>query len=131
MANTFGKEHRLKGKKVVSEIFTGPKKSVNSFPFRAFYVIGVSSPSIAKFGVSVPKRKFKRAVDRNRIKRLVKEAIRTNKFALEEELDKQSLSLNTMIVFNGDALPKYNFVELKIKEILERLVQSIQTDEKK
>lgn len=131
MDNSLGKNQRLKGKKVVSEIFGHRKQSVNSFPFRAFFVLEPSKESNARFGFSVPKKKFKRAVDRNKVKRLVKEAVRQNKTILAEELYSKSLSANVMIVCNANEIPKYNLVEIKIKEILERLAQSVQAYEKK
>ena len=131
MSNTLGKTERLKGVKVVSDIFGGPKKSVNSFPFRAFYTVVESDTQSAKFGISVPKKKFKKAVDRNRIKRLVKEAIRTNKTILQEDLYKQSISVHVMIVYNSDSMPNYNFVEIKIKDLLKRLAQVAVAYEKK
>lgn len=131
MSKSLGKEQRLKGSKVVSEIFGGQKKSVNSSPFRAFYSIEKSVNPLVKFGVSVPKKKFKRAVDRNRIKRLVKEAIRINKTILHNELYKQSVSVNVMFVCNADSLPSFNFIEIKIKDLLKRLVQVIEVYDKK
>ena len=131
MSNSFGKKDRLKGKKVVSEIFEGPKNSISLFPFKAFYSISISNQSQLKFGVSVPKKKFKRAVDRNRIKRLVKEVLRLNKSILNNDLSKQNVSIYVMILFNGEKIPSYNSVEIKIKEILNRLVLGVRSYEKK
>jgi len=130
MNNSLGKKERLKSKKAVSEIFGAQKSSVKAFPFRAFYSITESQRPIAKFGIAVPKKKFKRAVDRNRVKRLVKESIRTNKFDLNNELKKSSLSMNIMIVCQADNLPSFNTVELKIKEVLKKLSQVVIAYEK-
>ena len=131
MSNSFGKKNRLKGKKVVTEIFEGPKNSISLFPFKAFYLISISNPRQLKFGVSVPKKNFKRAVDRNRIKRLVKEVLRLNKSILNNDLSKQNVSIYVMILFNGEKIPSYNSVEIKIKEILNRLVLGVRSYEKK
>lgn len=131
MDNSFGREQKLKGKKAVSEIFNGPKSSVNSFPFRAFYSISMSDNPVAQFGISVPKKKFKRAVDRNRIKRLVKEAIRLNNSDLKIELGNQKAAIKVMVVCNCKEIPNYNLVEVKIKEILKRLADGVQAYEKK
>ena len=131
MSNSLGKGQRLKGKKVVAEIFDGKKKIINSFPFRAFYYLEKSANPNAKFGFSVSKRRFKKAVDRNKVKRLIKEAIRLNKTILEKELYNHSKSLNSMIVFNGDSIPNFNLVEIKIKDLLSRLAQSISENEEK
>ena len=131
MSNSFGKKDRLKGKRVVSKIFEGPKKYISLFPFKAFYSISSSNQSQSKFGVSVPKKKFKRAVDRNKIKRLIKEALRLNKTILNNELSKKNVSLHIMVLFNDEKIPSYNLVEIKIKEILKRLVLSVQSYEEK
>tara|TARA_Y100000385_G_C12790174_1_gene507285 strand:+ start:150 stop:545 length:396 start_codon:yes stop_codon:yes gene_type:complete len=131
MNKSFGKEDRLKGNKTVSKIFEGQKKSVKIFPFKAFYSISIVKKGTVKYGVSVPKKKFKRAVDRNRIKRLVKEALRLNKSILSQEVFKQNIEIHIMILFNGEKIPNYNFVEIKIKEILTRLALGIQSYEEK
>ena len=131
MSNSFGKKHRLKGKKVVSKIFETPKNSISLFPFKAFYSISTSKQGQSKFGVSVPKKKFKRAVDRNKIKRLIKEALRLNKTILNKELSKRNVSIHVMVLFNADKTPSYNSVEVKIKEILKRLALGVQSYEEK
>ena len=131
MDKNFGKEERLKGTKAVSALFSGEKKSKTSFPFRAFYSIKKSKSPIVKFGVSVPKKKFKKAVDRNRLKRLMKEAIRINKTILHNPLYKHSVSVNVMFVCNTNAMPNFNLVEIKIKDLLTRLAQDVEDYGKK
>lgn len=131
MSYSFGKLERLKGKKTVSVIFDGPKDSVSSFPFRAFFRISFADNSKAQFGVSVPKKKFKRAVDRNQIKRLVKEVIRLNKSSLNEVLEERQATIKVMMVCSANEMPNYSIVEIKIKEILKRLVKEVQAYEEK
>ena len=131
MSESFGKDDKLKGRKVVTRIFERSKKSVRLFPFKAFYSIQTSNLGSVKYGVSVPKKRFKRAVDRNRIKRLVKEALRCNKSILNQEILEQKIEIHVFILFSGDKIPSYNLVEIKIKEILMRLALGIQTYEKK
>ena len=131
MSNSLGKKERLKGKKVVSKIFENPKNSIGLFPFKAFYSFSDSKQGESKFGVSVPKKKFKRAVDRNKIKRLIKEALRLNKTLLNKELSKRNVALHVMILFNGEKIPSYNSVEVKIKEILKRLALGVESYEEK
>lgn len=80
MKYTLKAHERLKSKKSIQELFrTG--KSVKSFPFKLVYVPleDSSDPAQIQFTVSVSKRLFKSAVDRNRIKRLVREAYRLEK----------------------------------------------------
>ncbi len=80
MKYTLKAHERLKSKKSIQELFrTG--KSVKSFPFKLVYapLKTPSNPAQIQFTVSVSKRLFKSAVDRNRIKRLVREAYRLEK----------------------------------------------------
>lgn len=86
-----------------------------------------SGPSV--FGVSVPKKKFKKAVDRNRIKRLVKESIRLNKTFFDQTLYKQNKSVHIMIVCYFEEIPDYVLVEEKIKKILDRLAKRFNSNE--
>ncbi len=132
MGDNFGKENRLKGNKIVSKIFEGPNKSLKVFPFKTYYSISIVKEGLVKYGISVPKKKFKRAVDRNRIKRLVKEALRLNKSILSQEVSKQNIEVHIMILFTGEKqIPTYHFIEIKIKEILKRLALGSQSYEKK
>ena len=131
MGDNFGKEDRLKGTKMVSDIFEGPKKSLKVFPFKAYYSVSIEKEGLVKYGISVPKKKFKRAVDRNKIKRLIKEALRLNKSILSQEVAKQNTAIHIMILFTGEKIPTYHFIEIKIKEILSRLILGIQLYEKK
>jgi len=69
----------------------------------------------------VPKRNFKKAVDRNRIKRLTREAWRRNNLKLKTELISEKLTLNVALVFVGKSLPDFKETEAKIILILQRL----------
>ena len=71
--------------------------------------------------VSVSKRNFKNAVDRNRIKRLVREVYRKNKNILYETRNRQGKLLLLGIIFTGKTIPEYAEVEQKIILILHRL----------
>lgn len=116
------KSQRLVGKKMVGVIF-GKKEHVSVFPLKAFYNKFSSEKNACelRFGISVPKKKFKRAVDRNQIKRFVKEAIRQNKTLLQESLYTQGFSMHIMIVCYFEKIPDYLTVEKKLKQLLERL----------
>ena len=75
--NTLGKKERLKSKKLIGKLFE-EGKSIKKYPFRLIYLIQDKNSFKIKTqaSFSVPKRNFKKAVDRNRIKRLIKEAYR-------------------------------------------------------
>lgn len=83
MNEKFGKEYKLCSQKVIQSIFD-EKKSVKAYPFLIHYsLLPLTSDASFQITVSAPKRNFKKAHDRNRIKRLMREAIRKNKLILE------------------------------------------------
>ena len=67
--------------------------------------------------VSVSKKRFKRAVDRNRIKRLVREAYRLQKPQLYEQLGETDEQLAWMIIFVGKEMPEYRRVEKAMRKL--------------
>jgi ribonuclease P protein component len=79
MNNTLGKKERLKSRKLIGRLFE-EGTSIKNFPFRLVYLsTEITSVFSVKASFSVPKRNFKKAVDRNRIKRLIREAYRLEK----------------------------------------------------
>jgi ribonuclease P protein component len=72
-------------------------------------------------GVSVSKRNFKHSVDRNRIKRLLREAYRLHKHSLQEKLHTQNKTLEVFFVFTDKTLPDFAIVEDKMKYCIRRL----------
>ena len=79
----FPKTEKLKSKKTIERLFT-EGKSVTKYPIKVLYVYNENIES-TKAGFSVPKRNFKKAVDRNRIKRQMREAYRINKHLLNSD----------------------------------------------
>ena len=85
---TLSKEERICSKKLINELFTGDGRSMTAFPLRVVFMkrtIVDDQPRAAML-VSVPKRYFKHAVDRNRVKRQVREAFRRNKSIITQNL---------------------------------------------
>lgn len=85
---TLSKEERICSKKLINELFTGNGRSMTAFPLRVVFMkrtIVDDQPRAAML-VSVPKRYFKHAVDRNRVKRQVREAFRRNKSIITQNL---------------------------------------------
>ncbi len=76
------------------------------------------SESPIQFTVSVSKRKFKRAVDRNRVKRQIREAYRLNKAPLFEKLNQSQKKYAWMVIFTGSELPDYQQIEKAMKKII-------------
>ena len=85
---TLRKEERLNSLILIERMFSGGSKSLSAFPLRAVFlpVEGEDYPT-ASYLISVPKKRFKHAVDRNRVKRQVREAIRKHKHVLTDVLE--------------------------------------------
>ncbi len=81
MKHTFGKNEKLTEKKMIDKIFQS-ERSVFKYPFKIM-VLGEKNENPPKILVSVSKRNFKHAVDRNLIKRRIREGYRLNKYTLQ------------------------------------------------
>lgn len=79
----------------------------------------VTAPVMAAF--VAPKRAFRRAHDRNRIKRLMREAYRLNKSSLISLISGESRSLIFLVKFNGHSLPEYNSLGRDIRRVIDKL----------
>ena len=111
---TLNSIEKLKGKKLIEQLFE-EGRSVSAFPFRLVYMItDFNDGAKVKTGVSVSKKSFKRAVDRNRIKRLMRETYRLNKAAY---LNNISESYTFMILYIGKEMPTYKDVEAKMAQL--------------
>lgn len=120
---TFKKEERLKSSKEIDELFNNGS-SFFLHPFKVLYTFKKIEPEThnlsdfpAKIAISVPKRKFKFAHDRNRIKRLVREAYRLNKEnTIYKFLRDKSAYCNIMYVYLGNEV--FTFFEIEKKLLL-------------
>ncbi|KAA5827466.1 ribonuclease P protein component [Algibacter amylolyticus] len=122
MNYTYGNKEKLKSKKLIDQLFT-EGKSVSAYPLRLVYLgTTFKEDIIAKTGVSVSKRNFKTAVDRNRIKRLLREAYRLNKSIFFNNLTTQHAF---MILYIGKDKPTLDFVETKMKILFEKFSSKI------
>ncbi|MBL7742995.1 MAG: ribonuclease P protein component [Chitinophagaceae bacterium] len=118
---TLGKKERLKSRKSIEQLFNEGKK-INLVPYRIFYTLSpLADERVLLFGVGVSAKNFKRAVDRNRIKRLIREAYRLQKLSLLDKLKDGNLQLNVFFIYTGKELPEYKDVYQKIGMVLNKM----------
>ncbi len=125
------KYERLKSKKEIDALFLSGE-AFFIYPFKVCYQVVETKPESAcllRVAVSVPKRVFKRAHDRNRIKRLIRESYRVQKLPLFTQLKAHQLSLNLMIIYTQKDLPEYELIFKKVEGVLENIQKRIEHKE--
>jgi ribonuclease P protein component len=100
-------------------------KSFSDFPLRVIYLQPEKNFSHLQAAFSASSKNFKRAVDRNRIKRLMREAYRLQKSLLKAELEESQQYLVIFFIYTGTILPEYNNVYSKFGTALNRLEKLI------
>ena len=93
---TLGKQERLKSRKAIEQLFKDGQR-FTSTPYRVFYK-KAGKPEL-QFGAGVSSKNFKKAVDRNRVKRLMREAYRLQKNNLQKHLKDRNTGLNLFFNF--------------------------------
>lgn len=116
MKNTYPKSEKLKSKKTIDLLFS-KGKSVSKFPLRLVYVALEESETQTTVGVSVSKKYFKHAVDRNYFKRLLRESYRLNKQLLLDPLTKPHAFM--LFYQTSDRLP-YAEIHQKTIQLFEK-----------
>jgi len=121
MRYTYRNEEKLKKKNLITELFASGK-SASVFPLKMIYLqYDHDSPYKIQAGVSVSKRNFKRAVDRIRIKRLMRESYRKNKNMLYANEDTKKHIM--MFIYQGKNEVSYELMEEKMIQLIEKFLQ--------
>ena len=116
-------EERLKGKIRIDNLFTNAK-GVLSYPYRVLYTPNNANKSAIM--VSIPKRKFKHAVDRNLLRRRTREAYRLNKAILSEATENKRLDI--AILYIGDKKEEFAYLQKKMCDALNKIASKISED---
>lgn len=124
MKNTYPKQEKLKSKTTIDLLFS-EGKSVSKYPLRLVYVpVTDENAEKLKIGVSVSKKHFKKAVDRNYYKRVLRETYRLNKQLLTDNLD-QPYAM--MFFYQTKERLTYQEIQEKTVQLFEKFIAQIQT----
>lgn len=115
---TFGKAERLSSKREIDNLFSKGQWMKAEGIGVIFQILEYNNGSPLKIGVSVPKKLFRRAVDRNLLKRRMREAIRLHKNALCEKFEKTNFEAHLMFVYQTPEILNYQAIEEKIVLLL-------------
>lgn len=118
---TLGKKERLKSRKSIELLFR-EGKGFTIAPFRVYYAKHNAGELALQFGAGVSSRHFKKAADRNRVKRLLREAWRLQKTALQQKLAEQNSGLNVFCIYTARELPVYQQVYDSMSRVLDKLL---------
>lgn len=121
MKESFGKSYKLSSKKLIEEVFSKGDR-IKSFPLMMRYIV-TNNELDAPFqiAISVPKRNFKQAVKRNKIKRLIRESVRKNKHIIEEKIPQGGVNFVLFLIFNDKQMPNYYKVNESIESLFHKL----------
>jgi ribonuclease P protein component len=125
MNQTFGKAYKLCSKLVIDEIFESGA-TIKSYPLVVKYkLVDLKSSTNFQMVISAPKRTFRNAHQRNRIKRLCKEAIRKNKEILETPLKARDLNLAIFLIYSAKEEMTVEQLERKTQKLFNKIVQDL------
>jgi ribonuclease P protein component len=128
---SYGREEKLKSRKLTEQLFS-QGKSFTIFPLKVFYSQNPAHLPVAeqpdfpvKTGVGASSRNFKKAADRNRIKRLLREAYRTEKAGLLDYAKTNQKQVAVFFLYIDKTLPEYSFIKSKMKPAISKLIKQL------
>ena len=122
---SFKKSERLTGSKSISLLFRDGT-SISSYPVRILFNTKGIGPKPASLAISVPKRLFKRAVDRNLLKRRIREAYRLSKPQFYTRLQALQIKADVVIQYQQKEILDYQTIEAGVVKALEKVVNKLE-----
>ena len=117
---TFTKAERLCSKVIIDDVFA-KGKTISVPSFKLFWLRAAGQQHVPmQIVITVPKRNFKKAVDRNKLKRRIREAYRKSKAAAYAQISNEGYYL--MLVYTGKSIVEYKEIEEKIIKLLQRFI---------
>jgi len=125
---TFQKKDKLKSRKQTQFLFA-KGQSMNAFPIKLIYTLESNEPGSVQTGVGAPSRTFRKAVDRNRVKRLLREGYRLGRpeFIASSVDALNKLRVNLFFLYTDATVISQKEIQEKIKQLLSRLSEKINT----
>jgi ribonuclease P protein component len=126
----FPKQEKLTGETTVNALFLNGRSMI-AYPMRIVWSIAPAKkrPSLRVL-MSVPKKKLKHAVDRNRVKRLLRESFRLHKRDLSEAVFESNLDLQIAFVWIPNEVLGFDKVERKMMDVLQKLQMQLELERK-
>lgn len=123
---TFRKDEKLCSQKLMGELFLSGN-SFLSYPLRIVWKIAEALPteSPAQAGFSVSKKLFRHAVDRNRLKRMIRESYRLNKSNLYESLNRSGVKLAVMLIYIGKEELPYSKIQPAVSKAISKIAAQL------
>lgn len=120
------KAERLNSKLLIEKLFSGGNKSLPAFPLRIIYMpVEETTLPVASILISVPKKRFKRAVKRNRVKRQIREAYRKHQDLLLNALNQSGKKIVFAVIWLDNELHPSTEIEEKIQKLLQLITERL------
>ena len=124
--NTLSKAERLNSHSLIEKLFAGGSKSLPAFPIRVVFMPVEDERNVrASIMISVPKKRFKRAVKRNKVKRQIREAYRKNKHILTDALEAKDLKMVLAFIWLDNNIHETEEVEKKVVKLLNLIAERL------
>lgn len=128
---TLGRHERLKRRKRIGQLFAAGQ-SLGQFPLRVLYLpVEEADAPLLQCGFSASTRHFKKAVHRNRVKRLLREAWRLQKRPLEDHLKATGQKMAVFLLYTNNELPQHSAVLEKMGLLIQRLIKKTHIKDEK
>jgi ribonuclease P protein component len=121
---TFTKGERLSSRKAITELFQKGREQVST-PVRILYQVTGEGECTASMAVSIPKRLFKRAVDRNLLKRRIREIYRLYKPVFYDQLNRAGIKLQLVIQYQKTEIVGYDALEKGVRRGLNNVLSDL------
>jgi ribonuclease P protein component len=125
---SYQKKDKLKSRKQTQFLFA-KGQSMNAFPIKLIYTIEAFEPGTLQAGVGAPSRTFRKAVARNRVKRLLREGYRLERpsFVEATTTTMEKLRVNLFFLYTDATVITQKEIQEKVKQLLARLAEKINT----